>query len=426
MKQSPANKVKEYISFTRQLKLDRFEIIQYIVKWIPFSIVVGIATGIMASIFDYTIVEINKNIIANKKICVIFPLSVGIITGLIIHRFPGVSGPGINYIIWHLREKGRIPAICMLAKFVTSALALSGAFLAGREGPSFYIGAGVGEWLGKIFKITEKEKKYTALIGAGAFTGALFKAPLGGAIFALEIGYLYDIEYKPFSQTLIASVISYSIFSWFRGMHPFIEINTIPVWNIKHIPYFVLTGMVASAITYLFAIHYSLLNRISLSIKPIIRPIIGTVMAIPLLIFIISITNIHLLSLPVNYTPLTNLIEYIYPVWELLLIIVVTILFISLTLGFGISGGLILPNLLIGAAIGNIFGHIFPSEIATFVMAGMGSSLAASAKTPLAAIVLLTEMSGTNVVIPMAVAVITSYIFSFGISMYKAQQIMRS
>jgi H+/Cl- antiporter ClcA len=227
---------------------------------------------------------------------------------LIIHRFPSVSGPGINYILWHLRGKGKIPVICILAKFVTSALALSGTFLAGREGPSFYVGAGIGEWLGKIFKITEKERKYIVLIGAGAFTGALFKAPLGGAIFALEIGYLYDIDYKPFGQTLVASVISYSIFSWFRGMHPFIEINAISVWDLKHIPYLILMGIVASGITYLFVLLYYLLNRISLSITPTIRPIIGTVIAIPLLIFIISISNIHLLSLPVNYTPLTNLI----------------------------------------------------------------------------------------------------------------------
>ena len=57
-----------------------------------------------------------------------------------------------------------------------------------------------------------------------------------------------------------------------------------------------------------------------------------------------------------------------------------------------------------------------------FTLAGMGAALAAAAKTPLAAIVMITEMSHDDVVIPMTAAVITSYLASFGYSLYLGQE----
>jgi len=72
--------------------------------------------------------------------------------------------------------------------------------------------------------------------------------------------------------------------------------------------------------------------------------------------------------------------------------------------------------------VGNIFGHIFPNQLVMFTLAGMGAGLSAGAKTPLAAIVMITEMSHDDVVIPMTAAVITSYLTSFGYSLYLGQE----
>jgi len=105
-----------------------------------------------------------------------------------------------------------------------------------------------------------------------------------------------------------------------------------------------------------------------------------------------------------------------------IVIVSTVILVTSLTLSFGIPGGLVLPNLLIGAAVGNMFGHMFPNQIVTFTLAGMGAALAAGAKTPLAAIVMITEMTHADVVIPMTAAIITSYTTSFGFSLYLGQE----
>jgi H+/Cl- antiporter ClcA len=118
---------------------------------------------------------------------------------------------------------------------------------------------------------------------------------------------------------------------------------------------------------------------------------------------------------------LSDIANYKFPITTDIAVVVGTIVITSLTLSFGIPGGLILPVLILGSAIGNIFGHFFPQQLITFTLAGMGAALAATAKTPLAAIVMITEMSHDDVVIPMTAAVITSYLLSFGYSTYLGQ-----
>jgi H+/Cl- antiporter ClcA len=153
------------------------------------------------------------------------------------------------------------------------------------------------------------------------------------------------------------------------------------------------------------------------------KPFIGTLIAVPFMMGLFYITNnVDVLSAPVNMKILSNMAQMDFPISTDIAIICFTIVITSFTLGFGIPGGLILPVLIIGAALGNIFGHIFPSQLVMFTLAGMGAALSAAAKTPLAAIVMITEMSHDDVVIPMTAAVITSYLTSFGYSLYLGQE----
>ena len=148
---------------------------------------------------------------------------------------------------------------------------------------------------------------------------------------------------------------------------------------------------------------------------------LGTALAVPVFFILYLVISEDILSAPANMRILSLLAQTPFPIWKDVIIVVGVILTTSLTLSFGIPGGLVLPNLLIGIAIGNIFGNYFPSYIEVFTIAGMGAALAAGAKTPLAAIVMITEMTHADLVIPMTAAIITSYITSFGFHLYKGQ-----
>jgi len=405
------------------IKIDAHSLVFFMGRWLPFSIAVGITMGIIASLMDLIVVNLNSFLSSNLILLFIYPLFVAIITGYVINKNSEVAGPGIGYSVLHLRSKKYIHLRSVIDKLFISVLTLSGGFIAGREGPSFFLGIAMGEWIGRAYGFGRKFKNMLALIGGGAFTGALLKAPLGSSIFAMELENMYDFDYRPFVPMIVAAIVSYLTFSFFRGNHAFIMLSHKAVWTLDSIPYIIAMGLAVSAVVYLYTIIFHFFRKVANMIPLRRRPVVGTVVAIPLLIALYFITNsTELLSAPVHMKILSDLAQMNFSIGMDVAIIVFAIIITSLTLAFGIPGGLILPVLIIGAAIGNIFGHLFPSQLVMFSLAGMGAALSAAAKTPLAAIVMITEMSHDDVVIPMTAAVITSYLTSFGYSLYLGQE----
>jgi H+/Cl- antiporter ClcA len=411
------------ITTSSKMKIDVLSILFFVGKWLPFSIAVGITTGILASVMDLFIVNIN-NILSNNLIYFfIYPLLISIITGYALKQHPQVGGPGIGYAILHLKRKSYVSLSIILNKLFISILTLSGGFIAGREGPSFFLGVAIGEWIGKIYGFGKRFKSLLGLIGGGAFTGALLKAPLGSSIFAMELENMYDFDYRPFVPMIVASIVSYLTFSFFRGSHAFIQLTGKPFWNLNSVPYIILLGLLVSFIIYLYTILFHSFQNISKHIPLKKRPFIGTLIAIPILFLTYFFTqNIDILSSPVNMKILSNMSNLSFSIQSDIVIITGVMLVTSFTLAFGMPGGLVLPVLIMGAAIGNIFGHYFPKELITFTLAGMAAALASAAKTPLAAIVMITEMSHDDVVIPMTASVIAAYLGSFGYSTYLGQE----
>ncbi len=423
-------KRKDYKSYIKRcimknitLKFDLLVIAHFFGRWIPFAIAVGLITGSIAALMDVIIININDFLSTNIIILLIYPLLVSFMVGLVISRDENIAGAGIGFAVLHLKTKKYLKLSSLFYKFLLSVFTLSGGFIAGREGPSFFLGTGIGEWVGKSYGLGKRFKSSLGLIGGGAFTGALLKAPLGSSIFAMELENMYDFDYRPFAPMIIASIVSYLTFSFFRGTHPFILLTDKPEWTLLSIPYIIIMGLIISLITYVYTFLFHLSIDISKILTEFKKPVIGTLAAMPFLIGLYFLTgDVDILSAPAHMSIISKLAQVPMPIYIDVFIITFTLIITSFTIGFGIPGGLVLPNLLIGAAMGNIFGHMFPNEMVMFTLAGMGSALSAGAKTPLAAIVMITEMSHADVVIPMTAAVITSYITSFGFSLYIGQE----
>ncbi len=419
---------KEYVKGCARTNLiHRFDLTTislFFGRWIPFAFAVGITTGTVASFMDVIIVNLNKLLSQNTAVILLYPLVVSVLVGYALKIDPVIGGPGIGYAILHLKTKTYLKARTVLLKLITSTFVLSGGFIAGREGPSFFIGVAIGEWFGRAYGLGKRYKELLGLIGGGAFTGALLKAPLGSAIFAMELEEMYNLDYRPFVPMIIASIISYLTFSFFRGEHTFIKLSKVPQWDLQTIPYIVVMGLVISLIIYVYTFVFHTSVCVSKYFDTKFRPLIGTTVALPFLLLLYLITHdVDFLSAPAHMGIVSKLAQIPFPIWVDILVVIFVLIITSSTLSFGIPGGLVLPNLLIGAAVGNIFGHYFPHQIVTFTLAGMGAALAAGAKTPLAAIVMITEMTHADVVIPMTAAIITSYTTSFGFSLYLGQEI---
>ena len=420
--------LKEKINICRDLlnctNFNWIQILSYILKRVPFSMVSGITIGLVAALFDFCVVKLNSILVSNTLYIKAFPLIVAFVTGLFVYKDPAIAGAGINYVLNNLREA--VPIGSLVKKFIISVLALSGEFIAGREGPSFFMGSSIALYISRLFKMVDIKKEDIALIGAGAFTSALLKAPLGGAIFALEIRYVSDMEYESFPDVLIASIFSYLTYSYFRGVHSLMNLNTAAInWGLASIPILMITGIVVSAVAYLFINLFHFSNCLIGFKKPFLRPIIGTLLALPFIILLLSNDTLNLLSVSVNYKALTTIATSQVGVLNASIDIMFIMAITSFAIGSGISGGIILPSLIIGALLGNLISTIFSQNLSLFVLSGMAAFLAAVAKTPLAAIVLVLEMSQTDLIIPLTSSVIVSYILTYGVNIYQSQKVCR-
>jgi chloride channel protein, CIC family len=117
----------------------------------------------------------------------------GLLSGIIVFSLaPEAEGHGTDAAIAAFHQdrpiRGRIP----LVKLVASAITIGSGGAAGREGPSAQISAGFGSLLGKLLHLNTQDRRIAIATGIGAGIGAIFRAPLGGAVLAAEILYKHD------------------------------------------------------------------------------------------------------------------------------------------------------------------------------------------------------------------------------------------
>ena len=147
----------------------------------------------------------------------------GLISGFIVYKWaPEAEGHGTDAAInsFHNRDgyiRRRIPPI----KIIASAITIGSGGSAGREGPVALIGAGFGSMIADVFKLDSHDRRIALSIGIGAGIGAIFKAPLGGAILSTEILYRRDFEFEALLPSFIASIVGYSVFASWAGWAPY-------------------------------------------------------------------------------------------------------------------------------------------------------------------------------------------------------------
>ena len=146
----------------------------------------------------------------------------GLISGILVFRFaPEAEGHGTDAAIaaYHHHPRGiraRIPAIKLVASAVTIGSGGSG----GREGPTAQISAGFGSYLGRLLDLDARDARIAVAVGMAAGIGAIFRAPLGGAILGAELLYRDDVESEVLVPSFIATIIAYSIFGSVEGFTP--------------------------------------------------------------------------------------------------------------------------------------------------------------------------------------------------------------
>lgn len=357
---------------------------------------------------------------------------------LIAHRFaPSASGHGTDTVIAAYHHSATaIPPSVAPVKVIASSLVIGTGGSAGAEGPVTQIGATCGTAIARLLKLSEYERRVFLSAGMAAGIGAIFRSPMAGALFAAEILYRgFDLEGDVLIPSMVASTFSYMTFACVFGWEPVFgtpqEIFDSPV---RFVAYAVLAFVIAAAVRFniLFFRQTEIVFR-RLLIRPWLKPMIGG-----LLTGAVGLFFPQILSSGYGYiqqTLQTNDFVYTSTAFGGHIIILLFALGIiksittSFTVGSGGAGGMLGPALfsgaMYGASIGALADTLFPEQgfcISNFAMIGMAGYLTAAVRTPLAAILMVSEFTGNhNLLIPAMWVCGLSFLLTPGWTLYKSQ-----
>jgi CIC family chloride channel protein len=338
----------------------------------------------------------------NPMLFFIIPALGGLLSGLIVYWIaPEAEGHGTDAAIeaFHVK-RGMVRARTPFVKIIASALTIGSGGSAGREGPIAQIGAGFGSLLGQKLKLSVQDRRILMIAGMGAGIGAIFHAPLAGALFASEVLYREtEFEYEVLVPTTIASAIAYGVFNTQFGWQPLFETPGFRFDNVLQLlPYTVLAVVVAFAAKLFIKLFYYTRDKFqALRVPPHIKPMLGGLLVGAVGFFLPQSVGtgygIIQQGLDMPDGPMTLQL--------LLLVASVKMFTTSFSVSSGGSGGVFGPSIVIGGALGGAVGMVFLLYFdqfgiapGAFVVVGMAGFFSAAANTPISMVIMVSEMTG--------------------------------
>lgn len=425
------------------------------VRWLLLGVVVGVLSGFAAVLF-FGAVELGKFLILHKLAGLSLPAPageeifhgpagelrpwvipigttlVGLITGWLVTRFipdsvnSGTDGTDAMIKAFH-NQGGVLRARAWLIKGLTAVGTIATGGSAGREGPISQIGAGVGCWLSQRLKLTVKERRILLLSGAAGGLGAIFRAPLGGALTAIEVIYREDFEAEAVLPAVLSSVVSYSLFTLFYGTEPIFGIPHFSFHDARELIFYALLAVACAASGWFYVrtfyfVKYSIFGRLQEKVGLMWATAVGG-----LLMGLMGMQFPELLS--GGYGWLEGAIMGQMTIGMMLAIILGKTLATSMTIGSGMSGGMFAPALFVGGMTGGLVGqvaHRFYPDIAQepggYVLVGMAAFFAGVANAPIGPLVMVTELTqGYGLLAPLMLASALCIVLGHRFSLYENQ-----
>jgi chloride channel protein, CIC family len=424
-------------------------------KWLALGAVVGAMTGTLATIF-YIVIEWLQHLLltswagfslpvpagenlfsgpagpSRPWLLFIFLGVVGVLTGYLLRRFVpqtrfgGTDGTDTMIKAFHHQE-GHIPPSVPAMKVSTSILTIAAGGSAGREGPISLLGAGCGSWLAGKLRLTAKERRILLLAGAAGGLGAIFRAPLGGALTAVEVIYREDFEAEALLPSIISSVVSYSLFTLVFGAEPIFGIPKFEFSDLRELPVYALLGLVCAA-TGWFYVHT--FRFIKFKVFWPLTDRFGFVPAVALGglgMAAIGYQFPELLGGGQGWLELAMLGKL--SVTMMAGMIIGKTVATSVTLGSGMSGGMFAPALFVGGMSGGVIGSLghrfFPSVVTEpggYVLVGMAAFFAGVASAPIGPLVMVCELTqGYGLLAPLMLATAIALVLGRHASLYENQ-----
>jgi CIC family chloride channel protein len=399
-------------------------------KWLMVAPIIGVLTGLVTTAI--AVILLNRmwppilHYYLRHHWAMIPGLVVGCAaTGLIMQYLtPDPDEHSTEEIIRSYHEhQGDVNMRPFLPKLLAAITTVGFGGSAALEGPSIYGGGAIGSWLWKHlrrvgrFRLDARDRRIMLICGAAAGMSAVFRAPLTGIVFSLEMPYKDDLAHEALLPSLIASVVSFITLSSFLGSAPLFDFAAEPSFTRRDLLWCALLGLAVGLVGMAFVttfrrvrgfcVSWRAPHWVKLSTGGLLTALCGTAF--------VQFYNGPLMPLGPNYEAVGLILQRPHSSVELALFGVLKLAATVFTLGAGGVSAMFVPLFLSGGSFGVAFAQSIAHSpsLALYAAVGMASFIAAGYKTPLAAVTFVAEATGGHAfIIPSLIGSAVAYAVS--------------
>jgi len=339
---------------------------------------------------------------------------------------------GIPTVLFSLSKKsGILNYKNIYYPLITAPITVGFGGSVGLLGPAIVSGASLSSNLSRLLRVDKKTRTLLIACASAAAIASIFKSPIAAIVFAVEI-FSLDLTFASLLPLLIASVSSVLTSYFFLGNEVLFNFEVTDLFILEDTIFYLILGVgTAFGSIYFSKIYFAVLKFFNRFKTPYQRLFFGG-LAIGIMLYFIPplygegfgvinslLADDHIAAL--GKTPFDNFNDNIWVVIALLFgITIFKAIAMATTLAAGGTGGIIIPTLVMGSALGNVVAKIinniglgFHVSEANFTLVGMAGLIAGVLHAPLTAIFLIAEITGGYALfVPLMITVSMSFILT--------------
>ena len=390
----------------------------FFVKWSAVSTLIGLTTGLVGTVFGHLVMRAGAYFNSRRWTLALLPAA-GLMIVWIYHLLKEDKNRGTNMVIESIYTDSDISPGTAPAIFLGTILTHFSGGSAGREGAALQMGGSIGNQIGRLMKLDEKDKKIAVMCGMSGAFAALFGTPMAAALFSMEvisIGVMYYAALVPctFSAFIGAAVSKH------LGLAPeAFSIGPVPEFSLKAALIMTVLGVLCALVSELFCIVLHRTEKVYRSYLPSPgRRIAAGAVLIIILTLLEGSFDYNGSGILLIERCFEGDVRYEAFLWK--------ILFTAVTLEAGFKGGEIVPTFCIGAVFGCSFAMITGQPFGLMTACGMLALFVGVTNCPISTLLIGFEMFGYQAMPYFVLVIAVSFTLSGYYSLYSSQKFVYS
>ena len=390
----------------------------FFVKWSAVSTLIGLTTGLVGTVFGHLVMRAGAYFNSRRWTLALLPAA-GLMIVWIYHLLKEDKNRGTNMVIESIYTDSDISPGTAPAIFLGTILTHFSGGSAGREGAALQMGGSIGNQIGRLMKLDEKDKKIAVMCGMSGAFAALFGTPMAAALFSMEvisIGVMYYAALVPCTfSAFIGAAVSKRL-----GLAPeAFSIGPVPEFSLKAALLMIVLGVLCALVSELFCIVLHRTEKVYRRYFPSPgRRIAAGAVLIIILTLLEGSFDYNGSGILLIERCFEGDVRYEAFLWK--------ILFTAVTLEAGFKGGEIVPTFCIGAVFGCSFAMITGQPFGLMTACGMLALFVGVTNCPISTLLIGFEMFGYRATPYFVLVIAVSFTLSGYYSLYSSQKFVYS